>query len=28
MENAKVTGTDLLNVHKDTMKSWDIECSL
>jgi len=27
-ENAKVTGTGLLNAHKDTMESWDIEWSL
>jgi len=28
MENAKVTGTGLLNAPKDTMESWDIKWSL
>jgi len=28
MENAKVTGTGLLNAPKDTRKSWDIEWSI
>jgi len=27
-ENTKVTGTGLLNAPKDTVESWDIECSL